>query len=214
MTLPHEAFLQYMGAQLKPNIYIELGVDEGNTFNMIAPFVHRAIAVDIKIPENVEDYECYEMTTDDFFSDGWFIDKADLIFIDADHSYNGAKKDLKNALEILGDDGVIIMHDTDPISDLMCKENDKLDWKNLCGDVYRIVDDIEDGLVDHINIVTLPIGDAGLSLITKKKTSRTQQREASPDHVDITGKLKPKFYAPAAHDLRAELEGRSPYKRY
>lgn len=193
-----------MGAQLKPNIYIELGVDEGKTFQMIAPFVHRAIAVDIKIPECLEDSETYEMSTDEFFADGWFIDKADLIFIDADHSYNGAKKDLKNALEILSDDGVIIMHDTDPVSNYMA------DNPELCGDVYRIVDDIEDGLIEHINIVTVPIGDPGLSMITKKKTTRTHQRAVAPeDHIDVTGKLKPKFYVPPAYGFNE-----SPYKQY
>ena len=212
MALPHEAFIQYLGSQLKPNIYIELGVDEGNTFNLIAPFVSRAIAVDVKMPECLEDFETYEMKTDEFFKDGWFLDQADLIFIDADHTSQGARKDLMNSLKILSDDGMIIMHDTDPVSDLMCKDNEKLDWKNLSGDVYKIIDEIEEnanGEFDGINVLTLPIGDAGLSLITKKKCSRTQQRASNPDRVDIAGKLKPKFYVPTAYGLNE-----SPYKSY
>lgn len=204
MTLPHEAFIQFIGAQIKPNIYIELGVDEGKTFEMIAPYVHRAIAVDLKIPESLKEYETYEMSTDEFFGERWFVDEADLIFIDADHSYNGAKKDLKNALEILSENGMIIMHDTDPISNLMA------DNPKLCGDVYRIVDDIEEGLIANINIVTLPVGDPGLSMITKKKCTRTHQRANAPtDQIDVTGKMKPKFYAPVAYNLNE-----SPYKKY
>ena len=213
MSLPHEAFVQYMGAQIRPNIYIELGVDEGKTFKMIAPYVSRAIAVDTKIPECLEDNETYEMETNEFFGDEWFKGEADLIFIDADHSYAGARKDLLNALEILSDDGMIIMHDTDPISESY-KDNPE-----RCGDVYKIIDEIEEnpkGEFDHINVTTLPIGDAGLSLITKKKCSRTQQRAAAPERVDTAGKLKPKFYVPEAYNLRDQLEGKStgPYKRY
>ena len=211
MTLPHESFVQYIGAQTKPNVYLELGVDEGTTFLMIAPFVSRAIAVDKKIPECLEDYETYEMETNEFFGDEWFKEEADLIFIDADHSYEEAKRDLKNALEILSDDGTIIMHGTDPISNFMA------DNPVACGDVYKVVDDIEEGEFPEINVVTLPIGDSGLSVITKKKCSRTQQRAvAPPNAIDATGKLKPKFYIPPAYNLRDQLEGKStgPYKRY
>tara|TARA_R110000796_G_scaffold196892_1_gene313283 strand:+ start:101 stop:736 length:636 start_codon:yes stop_codon:yes gene_type:complete len=211
MTLPHESFIQYLGSQLNPNVYIELGVDQGNTFEMIAPFVSRAIAVDIKMPKCLEDYENYEMSTDEFFGDGWFREEADLIFIDANHSYASAKKDLKNALEVLSDEGMIVLHDTDPVSDSY-KDNDE-----RCGDVYKIIDEIEEdakGEFLGINVTTLPIGDAGLSLITKKKCSRTQQRATNPERVDAAGKLKPKFYVPAAYNLRDELEGKSPYKQY
>ena len=204
MTLPHEAFVQYIGSQIKPNVYIELGVDEGKTFLMIAPFVSRAIAVDKKIPECLEDYETYEMETSEFFGDGWFKEEADLIFIDADHSYEGAKKDLKNALEILSDDGLIIMHDTDPVSTFMA------DNLEACGDVYKIVDDIEEGKITDINVVTLPVGDPGLSIITKKKCSRTQRRSvAPPEAINKLGQLKPKFYVPESFQF-----GSSPYKKY
>ena len=199
MTLPHEAFVQYIGSQIKPNVYIELGVDEGKTFLMIAPFVSRAIAVDKKIPECLEDYETYEMETGEFFGDGWFKEEADMIFIDADDSYVGAKKDLKNALEILSDDGVIIMHNTDPISTM-----------DTDTEAHKVVDDIEEQDIPDINVVTLPIGDAGLSLITKQKCTRTQRRSvAPPEALNKLGQLKPKFYVPESFQF-----GSSPYKKY
>jgi|TARA_E500000305_G_scaffold108738_1_gene111805 hypothetical protein len=206
MALPHESFIQYLGSQIKPNVYLELGVDEGNTFKLIAPFVSRAIAVDMKMPKSVEDFETYEMKTDEFFADGWFQDEADLIFIDADHTYEGARKDLINSLKILSDDGMIIMHDTDPVSETYKDDPER------CGDVYKIIDEIEEdakGEFEGINVTTLPIGDAGLSLITKKKCSRTQQRSSNPERVDTAGKLKPKFYVPTAYGFNE-----SPYKQY
>lgn len=36
----------------------------------------------------------------------------DFIFIDGDHSYNGAKKDFENALKALAPDGIIAFHDS------------------------------------------------------------------------------------------------------
>lgn len=41
--------------------------------------------------------------------------KADLIFIDADHSYMGVKKDTEKALDILSDKGTIIWHNYEDV---------------------------------------------------------------------------------------------------
>jgi hypothetical protein len=201
----HEAFVQYMGSQMRPNVYLELGVGEGDTFNLIAPFVSRAIAVDTKMPECLEDFETYEMKTEEFFNDGWLKGTADLIFIDADQSYAGVKSDLMNSLKVLSEDGMIIMNNTDPISE-----------KNMTAEGHKLVDEIEEGKIPHMNVTTLPIGDGGLSIITNKKCSRTQQRASSPDKVDKDGKLKPKFYVPEAYNLSeyAEMKANSPYKQY
>jgi hypothetical protein len=201
----HEAFVQYMGSQMRPNVYLELGVGEGDTFNLIAPFVSRAIAVDTKMPECLEDFETYEMKTEEFFNDGWLKGTADLIFIDADQSYAGVKSDLMNSLKVLSEDGMIIINNTDPISE-----------KNMTAEGHKLVDEIEEGKIPHMNVTTLPIGDGGLSIITNKKCSRTQQRASSPDKVDKDGKLKPKFYVPEAYNLSeyAEMKANSPYKQY
>ena len=206
MALPHEAFVQYIGANIKPNIYLELGVGEGDTFKMIAPHVSRAIAVDIKIPDCLEDYETYEMESSEFFGDGWFKGEADLIFIDADQTYAGVRKDLMRSLEIISEDGVIIMHNTDPISD-----------KDMDSEAYKLVDEIEEGKIEDVNVITLPVGEAGLSLISKKKCTRTQRRSvAPPENIDKEGKLKPKFYVPEAYNLSeyAAMKEKSPYKQY
>jgi hypothetical protein len=190
---------------MRPNVYLELGVGEGDTFNLIAPFVSRAIAVDTKMPECLEDFETYEMKTEEFFNDGWLKGTADLIFIDADQSYAGVKSDLMNSLKVLSEDGMIIMNNTDPISE-----------KNMTAEGHKLVDEIEEGKIPHMNVTTLPIGDGGLSIITNKKCSRTQQRASSPDKVDKDGKLKPKFYVPEAYNLSeyAEMKANSPYKQY
>jgi spermidine synthase len=153
----------------------------------------------------LEDFETYEMKTEEFFNDGWLKGTADLIFIDADQSYAGVKSDLMNSLKVLSEDGMIIMNNTDPISE-----------KNMTAEGHKLVDEIEEGKIPHMNVTTLPIGDGGLSIITNKKCSRTQQRASSPDKVDKDGKLKPKFYVPEAYNLSeyAEMKANSPYKQY
>lgn len=41
-----------------------------------------------------------------------FNKKFNIIYIDADHSYEGVKKDTENYLSFLSEDGVVIYHDT------------------------------------------------------------------------------------------------------
>lgn len=50
-------------------------------------------------------------TTDQFFKEEPKDSKYDAIFIDADHSYDGASKDYKNALNHINKGGIIIFHD-------------------------------------------------------------------------------------------------------
>ena len=92
------------------------------------------------------------------------------------------------------------------------------DNPEACGDVYKIVDEIEEGKFPDINVVTLPIGDPGLSLITKKKCTRTQRRAfALPESINEDGALKPKFYVPPSYASISEFEEmqeQSPYKEY
>lgn len=56
-----------------------------------------------------KEYAFFNSTTDDFFREN--KKTYDCIFIDADHSYEGVKKDFENSLEILNDNGVLIFHD-------------------------------------------------------------------------------------------------------
>jgi predicted O-methyltransferase YrrM len=51
-------------------------------------------------------------TSDDFFKNNNV--KFDIIFIDGLHEYSQVKKDIKNSLIFLNDDGVIFLHDCMP----------------------------------------------------------------------------------------------------
>jgi hypothetical protein len=87
-----------------------------------------------------------------------------MAFIDADHCYESALQDFENVLALLNEDGIIFMHDTDPISDNYIDPG-------YCGDSYRLVPLLE--AREDINVLTLPLTEAGLSIIMKKGSSRT-----------------------------------------
>ena len=56
----------------------------------------------------------FDSSTDDFFKTNQT--KYDVIFIDADHSYEGVKKDYLNALNFIKPNGYIIFHDINSTS--------------------------------------------------------------------------------------------------
>jgi predicted O-methyltransferase YrrM len=68
-------------------------------------------------PENLKNIEFKEYIGDSQTKEAgdWlskFNIKFDIIYIDADHSYNGVKKDVQNYLPFLSEDGFMIFHDS------------------------------------------------------------------------------------------------------
>lgn len=110
------------------NNYLELGIGKGGSFLMNVMFLtaNKYTAVDNisywndvqlqSINEKIDflknenkNVEFHNKTTDDFFITN--TDKFDVIFIDADHSYEGVKKDYENSLKVINKGGYIIFHD-------------------------------------------------------------------------------------------------------
>ena len=162
----HSDVLAMIASIYKPKVYIELGLYDGETFNKVKNFCGRAIGVDIR--EISLDGEIHVCTTDDFFNQIFTNEKADMIFIDADHKYDSVMKDLENSLKVLNQGGCILLHDTDP-------ESDHLFDPGYCGDSYRVVDYLESK--NDLNVVTIPCTEAGLSIVTRKNETRTQIRK-------------------------------------
>jgi predicted O-methyltransferase YrrM len=146
---------------------VELGLFKGETWYKVLPHCQSAYGVDV-VDRNIKG-NVHIMTTDQFFSKFPKDEKIDMAFIDADHSYESCKKDFFNCLERLSDGGVIIMHDTDPVEDSLFDQR-------RCGDSYKIVDLLERNYGDSLNIVTLPVAEAGVSIITKKGDTRVLLR--------------------------------------
>jgi predicted O-methyltransferase YrrM len=102
------------------------------------------------------------MTADDFFSIN--NENFDIIFIDADHKYESCVKDLENSLNILNYNGIIFIHDTDPVSL-------KYTMSGYCGDSYKINKYIYD-THPELDLITLPLTEAGLSIVKRKNQNR------------------------------------------
>lgn len=98
--------------QITGGVYVELGVRYGTCFNEVQKHASEAHGVDIK-PCELESGTFWHMSTDEFFEE--FRGEADVIFIDADHTYAQVKRDFENSLEILRPNGMILLHDTWPV---------------------------------------------------------------------------------------------------
>jgi SAM-dependent methyltransferase len=117
--------------------YLEIGAGSGKTVEALA--VERKVAVEPFAVCNANGVTIYKKKSDDAFADG--IDGApfDMIFIDGMHLYDYVVNDLKNALKVLTDKGVIVIHDTNPlgVEDVVAdRERSTVMW---CGDVWKII---------------------------------------------------------------------------
>lgn len=163
----HTSFINFLAEWIRPESYLELGVRDGNNFNVISSKSKKSTAVDINplmfnLPSNAN---FYLGSTDDFFRDLPKEEKFDLIFIDADHSHEQSLKDFINSQNFLIEDGFVILHDTYPIN------QDYLD-PNFCNDAYLTALYIKNNLSDSFESLTLPFH-PGLTIV--KKISKNKQ---------------------------------------
>lgn len=109
--------INYFIKQRNYKTYLEIGVREGDNFvNVVCT---EKIGVDPsfkKMRESVKPY-CVCTTSDIFFKNIDKDQKFDIIFIDADHTYEQVVKDINNSMNHLSANGVIIMHDVWPANE-------------------------------------------------------------------------------------------------
>lgn len=110
--------------------YLEIGYGNGETFHQIN--IEKKTGVDIKGSAE------YVMSSEDFLS---FAKKEDfsydIIFIDGNHNYGFAKKDVQQSLDILNEGGTIVMHDCNPVTEKM-QRTDILVTDFWTGDVWKV----------------------------------------------------------------------------
>ena len=165
-TQHHSDLIVQLVKSVNCRTYLELGIYDGSTLARVGQTVPRVIGVDIKdlrINKNIGEFHL--STTQDFLQN--FNDMVDVIFIDADHSFESVKEDFESALKLLNEFGIIILHDTDPISE-------KYLDKGYCGDSYKMLDWLE---VNHpeMSVITLPISEAGLTIIKRSSDRRVNK---------------------------------------
>lgn len=96
--------------------YLEIGVSNGENYKKIN--CKNKISVDPAEGFYAHANPTYKMTSDEFFEVVCAeLEKFDIIFIDGLHHSEQVDKDIKNSLKFLNENGFIVLHDCNPISE-------------------------------------------------------------------------------------------------
>jgi hypothetical protein len=182
--------LQEIVNRQKARTYLEIGVKKGKVFLNIK--ARKKIAVDthfkIDMKRKIKSYfknitnifnEYYEMTSDDFFEQHPDLfaksNGLDVAFIDGLHTYKQSLRDVQNCLDFLNKDGVIVMHDCNPLSEVEAQPADSQDnaatlnlpgWSgSWSGDVWKTIALLRSTRTD-LNIFVLDC-DHGVGIIVR-----------------------------------------------
>lgn len=186
MIIPRLALIQSLIDKNQFKNYLEIGVSIGTVFFRIR--CKKKIAVDpvfgfnkfkiltrsIRL-NNFSNLTAryFEKTSDDFFksdANKLIHDKLDICLVDGMHEYAYALNDIQNTLNYLSDDGVIIVHDCNPVA----AENAFTynEWKQRGftgewnGDVWKAIVYLR-ATRNDIDVFVADI-DYGLGIVTKK----------------------------------------------
>jgi hypothetical protein len=158
----HDHFIISIVKMMGCSKYLELGIYDGYNISQVKNYCDYCLGVDIVDYRRFHNFEFRLSTTDDFFKNN--TEFFDIIFIDADHNFEAVKKDFINSLNILNKFGIIMLHDTDPMSEFYLDPGQ-------CNDSYKMIDWLQENY-KGLNVMTIPITQAGLTLINRKKDRR------------------------------------------
>ncbi len=188
--------------------YLEIGVNRGKClFNIkggtnryaVDPFFNfnlwkkfRAI---IRNSDNLKN-KYFESTSDSFFLhfERMLVkNPIDLAFIDGLHTYEQSLKDTLNTLKFLDQNGIVVLHDCNPLDELAAYPANSIDdarkdlqnnpnWKNIWnGDVWKTIVHIRK---HHPELTAFVLDtDHGLGFVYKK------ERGALPAFFDVIGNI-------------------------
>ena len=194
--------IQLLMQKHKLNNYLEIGVFNGHIFFRIKSSFKVAVDPEFRFdalrkigklfsnPYNIYNHY-YPKTSDDFFLNDapalFKRKKIEISLIDGMHEYDFALRDIENTVKYLDDDGVIVVHDCNALTEEAACSFEA--WKNRGftgfwnGDVWRAILHIRCFRKDLTAFVLDT--DHGLGIITKKpdnnalKFSREEVRNFS-----------------------------------
>ena len=126
--------------------YLELGIAGAHTWHQIACPYKTGVDTNPRVLEYTGESPgiIHTLTTDEFFAKKEAeqdSESYDVVFIDAFHERDQVRRDFFNSLKSLSSDGIIVLHDINPLHE------DHTSPANA-GDVYEFWMD----LVDHANV--------------------------------------------------------------
>lgn len=169
--------------------YLEIGVNNGACFLRVKA-AHKT-AVDpsfkmkpgrklkyiIKNPTNVNN-KYFEQTSDEFFSTQTEVlatHKPKIVLIDGLHTYEQALRDVINSLKVMDENGIIVMHDCNPVTDAAAHPAESIDhakslnlpgWSGVWnGDVWKTIVHLR-SIYHNLDVFVLDC-DHGLGIVKK-----------------------------------------------
>lgn len=111
--------------------YLEIGVyDRTRNFDKIK--CDRKVGVDIR----TRGRDIITVTSDEFFASTQ--ERFGVIFVDGDHSYEQAARDIANAVRVMERGGAVIVHDVNPERPEQAVPEKPAGGRSWCGEVYRV----------------------------------------------------------------------------
>ena len=152
--------------------YLEIGVDSGVCFSKIV--IETKESVDPATGKYSNANPTYRMTSDEFFdqNDQCF----DIIFIDGLHHSEQVDKDIKNSLSVLNNNGVILIHDANPVTEYSQRVprpgngTPSLLPYGWSGDVWKSIVKFRSKNKNYTCLTLKTLKEPGISIIYKKDT--------------------------------------------
>jgi predicted O-methyltransferase YrrM len=165
-TYDHISMIDHMANWIKPESYLEIGVRDGKSLNVVSKHAKLCYAVDMNFLHKDFDSNVitYEMLSDDFFN---VLDKNvkfDFVFIDGSHEKEQVYKDFINVSERVIDEGFILFHDTSPCNEMMLDPG-------YSDNAWEAILKIKNHFHNDWEILTLPFN-PGLTIMKKIKINK------------------------------------------
>jgi len=178
----HRKVIQSVIDRIGAQDYLEIGVNKGACFLPIQARCKIAVDPDFQIPRlrrarwalrNLGS-RYFRMTSDDFFAQAGSSLRCDVVFIDGLHTYEQSRQDAENALQVLNEGGVILMHDCNPPNAAAAQPSGSPaqagalglpGWTDeWCGDVWKTICALRRRKDLRVFVID---GDCGLGVVTR-----------------------------------------------
>jgi hypothetical protein len=202
---PYQEVLRWVHQTLKPSLYIEIGVDRGDSLVHTLPTT-KSIGIDPSPHcSSRPNADIYPMTSDDFFAQveaGTIpgIHGYSLAFIDGLHTYDQALRDFINLEKLSSPDSVIMIHDCIPVDEISAS-NPRAS-KFYTGDIWKTLLILVRSRPD-LKISIVPTWPSGLVLVSGLNSKSEVLHEKFSTLVDQYGPLTFADYSSTVSELPA-----------